>query len=146
MSSTGLDVFDKTLQTTNIWLDEIMHVLGPERHVAWHVLGAVLRALRDRLPAELSAHLSAQLPLLVRGAYYDRYRPGQGIAPLHSEDAFLHRVAEDLGGIRPVNVRKATQCVFGVLAHHVTAEQVENVKDSLPAPIHALWPPAGTPA
>ncbi|TIP56582.1 MAG: DUF2267 domain-containing protein, partial [Mesorhizobium sp.] len=24
MSATGLDVFDKTLQTTNIWLDEIM--------------------------------------------------------------------------------------------------------------------------
>ena len=24
MSATGLDVFDKTLQITNIWLDEIM--------------------------------------------------------------------------------------------------------------------------
>ena len=24
MSATGLDVFDKTLPTTNIWLDEIM--------------------------------------------------------------------------------------------------------------------------
>jgi len=28
MSATGLDVFDKTLQTTNIWLDEIMAKLG----------------------------------------------------------------------------------------------------------------------
>lgn len=26
MSATGLDVFDRTLQTTNIWLDEIMEV------------------------------------------------------------------------------------------------------------------------
>ena len=41
MSTTGLDVFDKTLQTTNIWLDEIMDVVGPDRGVAWHVLGAV---------------------------------------------------------------------------------------------------------
>ena len=31
MSATGLDVFDKTLQTTNIWLDEIMAKLGPDR-------------------------------------------------------------------------------------------------------------------
>ena len=29
MSATGLDVFDKTLRTTNIWLDEIMPSSGP---------------------------------------------------------------------------------------------------------------------
>ena len=46
MSATGLDVFDKTVQTTNIWLDEIMARMGPDRHVAWHLLGAVLRSLR----------------------------------------------------------------------------------------------------
>ena len=33
MSAAGLDVFEKSLQTTNIWLDEIMAVLGPDRHV-----------------------------------------------------------------------------------------------------------------
>ena len=49
MSATGLDVFDQTLQITNIWLDEIMAKLGPDRQVAWHALGAVLHALRDRL-------------------------------------------------------------------------------------------------
>jgi uncharacterized protein (DUF2267 family) len=62
MSATGVNVFDKTLQTTNIWLDEIMEELGLDRQLAWHILGAVLRALRDRLPADLAAHLSAQLP------------------------------------------------------------------------------------
>ena len=29
MSATGLDVFDKTLQTTNIWLKEIAEEIGP---------------------------------------------------------------------------------------------------------------------
>ena len=38
MSATGLDVFDKTLQTTNIWLDEIVAALGPDRQVAWKVV------------------------------------------------------------------------------------------------------------
>jgi Uncharacterized conserved protein (DUF2267) len=64
MAATGLDVFDKTLQTTNIWLDEMMEVIGPDRQVAWHTLGAVLRPLRDRLPLGLAAHLGSQLPLL----------------------------------------------------------------------------------
>ncbi len=67
MSATVLDVFDKTIQTTNIWLDEIMERIGPDRKLAWHTLGAVLRALRDRLPVDEGAHLAAQLPILVRG-------------------------------------------------------------------------------
>jgi len=76
MTATGLDVFDKTLQITNTWLDEIMSELGPDRHFAWHALGGVLRPLRDRLPADLAAHLGAQLPLLVRGLYYDQMESG----------------------------------------------------------------------
>jgi uncharacterized protein (DUF2267 family) len=59
MSATGLDVFDKTLQTTNVWLDEITATLGPDRQLAWKVLSVVLHKLRDRMPVELSAHLSA---------------------------------------------------------------------------------------
>ena len=31
MSATGLEVFDKTIQVTNIWLGEIMERLGPDR-------------------------------------------------------------------------------------------------------------------
>ena len=69
MSATGLDVFAKTLQTTNIWLDEIMAAIGPNRQLAWHVLGATLRELRDRLPLEEASHFGAQLPVLIRGVY-----------------------------------------------------------------------------
>ena len=48
MSATGLDVFDKTLQTTNTWLDEISEALGPDRRLAWKVLSVVPHKLRDR--------------------------------------------------------------------------------------------------
>ena len=139
MSTTGLEVFDKTLQTTHIWLDEVMDITGPDRHVAWHVLGAVLRSLRDRLPPELGAHLAAQLPLLVRGAYYDQYRPGQTPTRIYSEDEFLASVTAQLGGTRPVNVRDAARSVFAVLDRHVTPEQIAKVTQSLPPHIRALW-------
>ena len=71
MSATGLEVFDRTLQVTNTWLDEMMETLPRDRKLAWHVLAAVLRTIRDRVPINLAAHLGAQLPLLVRGTYYD---------------------------------------------------------------------------
>jgi len=140
MSTTGLDVFDKTLQTTHIWLDEVMGEIGPDRNVAWHVLGAVLRTLRDRLPLGLAAHLGAQLPLLVRGAYYDQFRPGQDVKRFSTEDQFLMHVASEFGGIRPVNVRQATRRVLSVLCLHITPGLAENVKNALPAHIRTLWP------
>ncbi|XEN33063.1 hypothetical protein M728_003724 (plasmid) [Ensifer sp. WSM1721] len=42
MSASGVAVFDKTLQITNVWLDEIMAHQGPDRQRAWHILSAVL--------------------------------------------------------------------------------------------------------
>ncbi len=67
MSSTGLEVFDKTIQTTNSWLNEIGEDLGPDRQRCYNALRAVLFALRDRLTVEEAADLSAQLPMLIRG-------------------------------------------------------------------------------
>ena len=100
MSATGLDVFDKTLQTTNIWLDEITAALGPDRQVAWKVLSVVLHKPGDRMPVELSAQLSAELPLLVRGVYYDQFEPAKQPTDCDLEE-FVAEVSEWLSDIRP---------------------------------------------
>lgn len=141
MSTTGLDVFDKTLQTTHIWLGEIMEHHGPDRKVAWHILTAVLRALRDRLPPEVAAHLSAELPLIVRGAYYDQYRPNhRPDKATRSLDDFLASITEGLKGGRPVNPAEAAKSVFQVLSRHIDLGQTAKVRDTLPKEIRALWP------
>lgn len=140
MSATGLEVFDKILQTTNIWLDEIMAELGPDRQLAWHVLGAVIRALRDRLPIGLAAHLGSQLPILVRGAYYDQWTPREKPLELRSREEFLEHVRQALWNTRPVNVQDAVQVVFRTISSHVTEGQVRKVRDSLPKELASLWP------
>ena len=142
MSTTGLDVFDKTVQTTNIWLDEIMAAMGPDRHVAWHILGATLRALRDRLPLDEAAHLGAQLPLLVRGLYYDQWHSPSTIHKERHQEEFLARVADGLKDTRPVNTRDAVRTVFRVLVTHIAKGQADKVAATLPAEIRALWPSA----
>ena len=139
MSGTSLDVFDRTLQTTNVWLDEIMAELGPDRHVAWHVLGAVLHALRDRLPLELAIHLGAQLPILVRGLYYDQWHLGVEPDLSRSLDAFLERVGKGLANLRPVDRGDAVRAVFGLLSRHLSAGQVAKARNALPEDVRALW-------
>jgi uncharacterized protein (DUF2267 family) len=137
MASTGLEVWDKSLQTTNIWLDEIMEEPGPDRQTAWHAPGAVLRALRDRLPIELAAHLGAQLPLILRGAYYDQWRPGAPHEPVRHLDEFLARIEENLGRGRPMNPADALAACFRTLARHVDRGQIEKLLGALPHGIRA---------
>jgi uncharacterized protein (DUF2267 family) len=139
MSATGLDVFDKTLETTNIWLGEIMEKIGPDRQVAWKVLSTVLHKLRDRLQLGLAANLGAQLPLLVRGVYYDQFQPAKLPTTIDSREEFVAEVAKWLSDIRPVDPDLAVQVVFAVLSHHCTPELIENVRSALPKSLRDMW-------
>jgi uncharacterized protein (DUF2267 family) len=139
MSATGLEVFDKTLQSTNIWLNEITEAIGPDRQVAWKVLSVVLHKLRDRLPVDLAAHLGSQLPLLVRGVYYDQFQPARQPVRCDTVEAFVAEVQEWLADIRPVDAKDATRAVFATLSHHLPEGQIDKVMGALPRPIRSLW-------
>ena len=67
MSQRGLEVFDRSLQETYLWLKAVAAGIGgDDRHRAYLVLRASLHALRDRLSPVAAAQLSAQLPMLRR--------------------------------------------------------------------------------
>jgi uncharacterized protein (DUF2267 family) len=140
MSATGLEVLDKSIQTTNIWLKEIMEVVGPDRHVAWRVLGAVLHTLRDRLAVEQVAHLGAEFPLVIRGLYYDQWHPAGKPERERRADEFAARIAAELSDTRPIDPRDAARAVFQMLNSRIAIGQVEKIRQSLPADIRQLWP------
>jgi uncharacterized protein (DUF2267 family) len=139
MTSTGLDVYDRTLQTINIRLDEGMTELGPDRQVARHLPGAVLRPLRDRWPLGLSAHLGTQLPLLARDLYYDQWHSTGQPERLRTLDGFLEWVEDGLQDIRSVNVRDATPAVLHTLTGHAGPGHVRQIIDALPEEVRVLW-------
>ena len=140
MSSTGLEVFDKTIQTTNSWLNEIGEDLGPDRHRCYNALRAVLFALRDRLTVDEAADLSAQLPMLIRGIFYEGYRPSIMPQRIRSLDEFLAKINEHLQNIRPLGADEAARAVFRVLENRIPAGELNEVKQMLPPEIRALFP------
>lgn len=144
MSACGVDVFDRTLETTHIWLNEICNDLGPDKQVAWKVLSTVLHKLRDRLTVNLAAHLGAQLPLLIRGVYYDQFEPGHMPSEHRSRD-FVGEVAEWLSDTRPVDAEEAVRSVFRVLSRHISEGQINKVRDALPKSLRQLWQSAEDP-
>lgn len=142
MSTTILPLFDKSLQTTAIWLEEIQSDIGPDRAFAWRVLSVVLQNLRDHLPLELTAHLGAQLPMIVRGTFYDQFDPTGLPKQAHGADEFLQSVADGLKDSRGVDPRDAVRAVFGVLDRHLSRGQIDKAVRSLPRGIRTLWPEA----
>lgn len=139
MSATGLEVFDKTLQTTNIWLNEIGETVGPDTQRAYHALRAVLFALRDRLPPEEAAHLASQLPILVRGIFYDGYEPSGKPEKIGTESEFLEKVAGHLKHIDPIDPDAATRAVFRLLDRHISAGEMAHVRQVLPEQLHGFF-------
>lgn len=140
MSATGLEVLDKSIQTTNIWLNDISDQVGPDRQLAWHVLGVVLRALRDRLPVDDAAHLAAQLPLVIRGTFYEQYRPAIQPEDIRTREEFVAKVAKDLQNVRPIDPVEAIQAVFATLQAHIPEGQTSKTRSALPEDIRNLWP------
>ena len=125
MSTNGLPVFDKTIQTTNIWLDEIMSELEwIDRDRAYEALRVVLHALRDRLPLNESAQFAAQLPTMIRGLYYDGWQLAGVPLQIRNKQHFL-ALAVSRYHARPLDdIEPGIRAVLQVLCNNVDLGEV----------------------
>jgi len=139
--STGLDTFDKTVQESNLWLKDIMDRLNTEdRHHAYSTLRAVLHALRDRIGPESAAHLGAQLPMLLRGLYYEGWDPTGKPTKERHEEAFIAHIGRELPRSLPEEVHRGTFAVLDVLSKHVDRGEAVKIANMFPAELRKFWP------
>lgn len=145
MSTTGLEIFDTTVQTTNRWLNEIGEVVGPDRQRAYDVLRAVLHSLRDRLTTDQAAHLGAQLPMLVRGIYFEGWKPSRNPQTYGSQQEFLGHIKDELRNVRSIDPKDGARAVFKVINHHIDPDEAADVMQGLPKEVRTMWPAGGDP-
>lgn len=135
-----IEAFDSTVHKTNAWLGDIMADMGWEsRHKAWLGLRAVLHELRDRLPVEEMASLGAQLPMLVRGMYFEGWHPRHGRSKVRKKEAFLARVAAAFPEEVDLDPEDLVHVVFGVVARHISPGEARHLERSLPREIADMW-------
>ena len=96
------------------------------------MLRAFLHALRDHLPVGEAAALAAQLPIFVRGVFYEGWDPSRTPEHARDLDSFLARIASEarLGGETEASF--AATAANRVLARHVSAGETESVLGVLP--------------
>ena len=141
MSATGLDVFDKTIHETNAFVKIVMRELETDdRRMALGALRGALHALRDNLGIAESAHLSAQLPMLLRGLYYEGWRPQTGPARERHLADFLEHVSLQLPPQLQRYPEEVTRAAFAALSERVDAGELAKLKGQMPHELCTLWP------
>jgi uncharacterized protein (DUF2267 family) len=140
--TTGHRSFDATVSKTNHLLREIEDAYGwdkESRDRSYDALRAVLQALRDRLVVDEAAHLAAQLPMLVRGLFYEGWRPAKVPLKMNREE-FLSRVADQIGFEVEGGVDRLVMSVMHALQSHVTEGEWEDIRSSVPRDLATLLP------
>jgi uncharacterized protein (DUF2267 family) len=139
MQTTGVSSFDTTVQKTNLWLKEIMEEIGSDdRHRAYLALRSVLQSLRDRLTVEEATDLGAQLPMLVRGIYYEAWNPS-GKPARFDKGEFLANVRRQFPNEPAVDATEITRSVFRILDRHIADGEMEDIKSNLPRDLEEFW-------
>jgi len=140
MNATGIKAFDSTMHTTNVWLNDLADQLGyPDKQCAYQALRVVLHGLRDHLPLHEAVGLGAQLPMLVRGFYYEGWHPAGKPIRQRKKDEFLFDIAAELPIDTNTDPEDVVRAVFHVLSRHVSAGEIAHVLHVLPTEIRSLW-------
>lgn len=89
--------FAASVATANRWLDAVADALETDdRTAAYRCLRAWFHTVRDRISIVGAAHLSAQMPELLRGMFFEGWVPSH-VPVRHSREAFVAQFARTAG-------------------------------------------------
>jgi uncharacterized protein (DUF2267 family) len=134
-------VFEPYVSSASKWLEQLMNILelqpGKEGR-ALHALRAGLHAIRDRLPASEVLDLGAQMPMIIRGIYFEGWTLTNDPTRIRDRAAMIERVRREL---RPdqLDAVDVLSAVIALLVEHVSKGELEDVVATLPRPIASLW-------
>ncbi len=139
MHTTGVAAIDRTVEHTLHWVDEVCREMGDDdRMHGWAALRAVLQHVRELVDADEARQLAAQLPMLLRGLFFEGWMPHRPQPAQRDREAFLDDVAVTLGS-DAVDPEVAARAVFAVLKWRLGNEALQ-ARARLSPEIRELWP------
>jgi uncharacterized protein (DUF2267 family) len=138
---TGHHSFDHAAHEGNLWLrklDERLHSQTPGQ--SYSALRATLQVLRDRLSPEMAVHLSAQLPMVIRGLFFEGWKMSRTPSVDDTIDDFCNHIADKLPPGYPYDSMAVAAAVFEVMWGELDLGETAKVIDFLPRDLKTLWP------
>ena len=138
-----IGILDRSSQKATLWLGDSMRELdwtSPQR--SYLALRAVLHALRDRLMIEEVAQFGAQLPVFIRGIYYEGWNPSLTPVKDRRKKAFLEQIKKDFARSRNpmVDPEHIARAIFRVLEKNLSHGELDQVRHLLTHDLRKLWP------
>lgn len=141
MSAQGLEAIDHTVQLTHEWINELASRLDwSSKRSALRLLRVTLQHLRDHLPVDELAQFSAQLPLLIRGMFFEGWVPKRTVVKERRSGDFINVIATQMEEAEEFRGDQDIRCVFDLLNARLSAGEIEDVRANLPQAIRAHWP------
>ncbi|MBD3296997.1 MAG: DUF2267 domain-containing protein [Candidatus Omnitrophica bacterium] len=139
MSGMDIKSLDQSFEKTKEWLKNYRDELHCEdEQEAYVAMRAVLHALRDRLPVEGAANLAAQLPMMLKGVYYESWKPENKPLKIRDQNEFFEKVASELPQNRQYDSKRITESFMKVMKEHVSGGEIEEIKRFFPQDLDAL--------
>ncbi|AWV90488.1 DUF2267 domain-containing protein [Bradymonas sediminis] len=141
MSVTGIRPLDRQVNVAMEWIHDTDDEFGWQDPLkTYHALVATLHALRDRLSVDEAADFAAQLPGLLRGVFYEGFRPSQMPVKGRDVDDFLDGIRAGFAPGQSINPELIATRVFAVLSRRVSGGEIRQVRGMLPHSFQYLWP------
>jgi uncharacterized protein (DUF2267 family) len=141
MSAQGLEVIDHTVLLTHEWINDLRDRLGwQSSRDALRLLRLTLAQVRDHLSHDELAQLSAQMPLLIRGMFYEGWLPSRTPVRERGLDQFMAPIEAKLSDVQGWRGAESVTAVFEMLNAKITGGEIKDVRAGLPQPIRDIWP------
>lgn len=136
-----IHVFERTMHEAHEWVNDLSGRTGwtSERDVL-RLLRTVLAKIRDHLQVNEMAQFSAQLPLILRGMYFEGWQPK--LTPVHERhaDDFMASVDELVKDVADYRGKSDVEAVFKLLNARISRGEIEDVRACLPTELRKMWP------
>ena len=144
--SSNISSLDRAVTNAVEIIDEVQDELGWEsKDKTYQATKAVLQSVRDRLQIEEVIHLSANLPLILKGMMMDGYTLKNKPERIRDLEGFLELVQANYDATMHdmINPEDAVVVVLNVLNDHIGGGELCKVAANMPAPIQRMFKAAG---
>lgn len=141
MAHSSALAIDRAEEVAHAWINELGDYLdwADDKRI-YGFLRATLHAIRDFLSVEEAAQLAAQLPMLVRGIYFEGWNPAVNPAKPRNLVAFMERVADKFPLDRVQDPEAAIAAVVKLLKRHVSAGEMADIRQAMRKDLRFLFP------